>query len=66
MLLIHYNGRQIMEKLIAQGDPVGHPRTLIDGSEYEGLEQRCGTCATGDGCSAVEATDNVDATGPVR
>ena len=38
MLLIHYNGRQIMEKLIAPGEPVENPRTLIDGAEYEGLD----------------------------
>ena len=38
MLLVHFNGRHVMEKLLAPGEPVANPSTLINGSEYEGLD----------------------------
>ncbi|WP_246675982.1 hypothetical protein [Mesorhizobium sp. B2-5-4] len=38
MLLIHYNSRHVMEKIITPGQVVIPPQTIIDGSVHAGLD----------------------------
>ncbi|TPL05916.1 hypothetical protein FJ938_14475 [Mesorhizobium sp. B2-4-14] len=42
MLLIHYNSRHVMEKLLTPGDIPVEPRTIVDGSVHAGLDVSLG------------------------
>lgn len=42
MLLIHYNSRHIMEKIMAPGEVTVPPQTIIDGSIHAGLDLALG------------------------
>ncbi|MER8783332.1 hypothetical protein NKH60_19145 [Mesorhizobium sp. M1006] len=38
MLLIHYNARYVMEKIITPGEATVAPQTIVDGSVHAGLD----------------------------
>ncbi|WP_287363332.1 hypothetical protein [Mesorhizobium sp.] len=38
MLLIHYNSRHVMEKIITPGEPTVPPQTIVEGSIHAGLD----------------------------
>ncbi|PBB26353.1 hypothetical protein CK227_09310 [Mesorhizobium sp. WSM4308] len=42
MLLIHFNGRHVMEKIVTPGEPAIPPQTIVDGSVHAGLDVSLG------------------------
>lgn len=42
MLLIHYNSRHVMEKIITPGEVTIPPQTIVDGSVHAGLDVSLG------------------------
>ncbi|MER8388776.1 hypothetical protein NKG60_05000 [Mesorhizobium sp. M1428] len=42
MLLIHLNGRHVMEKMVAPGEPALAPQAMVDGSVHAGLDVSLG------------------------
>ncbi|PAQ12287.1 hypothetical protein CIT26_01520 [Mesorhizobium temperatum] len=42
MLLIHYNSRHVMEKIITPGEPTVPPQTIVEGSIHAGLDVALG------------------------
>ncbi|TIW79880.1 MAG: hypothetical protein E5V51_24220, partial [Mesorhizobium sp.] len=42
MLLIHYNSRHVMEKMVTPGEVKLPPQTIIDGSIHAGLDVSLG------------------------
>ncbi|MGX5827336.1 hypothetical protein ACWGS8_07735 [Mesorhizobium sp. 43Arga] len=42
MLLIHYNSRHVMEKMVTPGEVKLQPQTIIDGSIHAGLDVSLG------------------------
>ncbi|WP_287193290.1 hypothetical protein [Mesorhizobium sp.] len=42
MLLIHYNSRHVMGKIITPGEPTVPPQTIVEGSIHAGLDVSLG------------------------
>ncbi|WP_245525431.1 MULTISPECIES: hypothetical protein [unclassified Mesorhizobium] len=42
MVLIHYNSRHVMEKIVTPGEPTIPPQTIVDGSVHAGLDVALG------------------------
>lgn len=42
MVLIHYNSRHVMEKIITPGEPTVRPQTIVEGSIHAGLDVSLG------------------------
>ena len=42
MLLIHYNSRHVMEKILTPGEQAVEPQTIVDGSVHAGLDVSLG------------------------
>lgn len=42
MLLIHYNSRHVMEKILTPGEPTVEPQTIVEGSVHAGLDVSLG------------------------